>query len=86
MKTSPADSFESAPALVAKALDKELNVVSPSKVIGSGANVVNDLSSLVVKKKKKAQDANSIQANGSSKRKLDEDELNAGDKRVKLDT
>ncbi|KAG1792615.1 uncharacterized protein HD556DRAFT_1444295 [Suillus plorans] len=52
LKTTPSEPTESAPAMAAKALDAELNAQSIS-VPGQPA-VVNDLTSLVVKKKKKA--------------------------------
>ena len=50
LKTTPNESAQtSAPALVAQALDQELNA-GPSD---PGQKVVNDLTSMVVKKKKK---------------------------------
>lgn len=52
LKTTPSEPTESAPAMAARVLDAELNT-KPVSVTGQPA-VVNDLTSLVVKKKKKA--------------------------------
>ena len=51
LKTNPAEVHVSAPELAAKALDQELNL--PRASVSQPA-VVNDLTSMVVKKKKKA--------------------------------
>lgn len=81
----------SAPELVAKALDKELNApTSSSKATQSGP--INDLTSMVVKKKKKPTDADMIsgskpngESNGSGKRKAEnEDEGLAEAKKPKI--
>ncbi len=84
LKTVPNEPAESAPAMAAKALDKELN--APSTVTNSTVpSTINDLTS-IVKKKKKAPDANG--ARGATKRKADdvEDGLSSPtEKKVKLD-
>ena len=69
--------------MAAKALDKELNAAASKAAGGSGSTVVNDLSN-AVRKKKKGPDTNGAQVNGS-KRKLEEDDSDATDKKVKLD-
>lgn len=82
MKTSPNESLStSAPALVAQALDRELNA-GPSSSSNTKTTVVNDLTSMVVKKKKKVLEDSS---NGG-KRKADEEAepLNV-DKKPKLE-
>ena len=81
LKTLPNESLTtSAPALVAQALDQELNAGSSSS--NRTTNVVNDLTSMVVKKKKKVPEA----SNSAGKRKADEEaeSLNA-DKKPKLE-
>ncbi|KAF8817471.1 hypothetical protein BYT27DRAFT_7074736 [Phlegmacium glaucopus] len=81
LKTSPNESLTtSAPALVAQALDRELNAGSSSS--NTKPTVVNDLTSMVVKKKKKVSDNSN-----ASKRKADEEaeSLNV-DKKPKLET
>jgi len=80
LKTSPNESLTtSAPALVAQALDRELNAGSSSS--NTTPTVVNDLTSMVVKKKKKVSDDSN-----AGKRKADEEAepLNV-DKKPKLD-
>ncbi|EIN09667.1 hypothetical protein PUNSTDRAFT_113095 [Punctularia strigosozonata HHB-11173 SS5] len=67
---------ESAPELVAKVLDRELNTGSAST--GAPAQV-NDLTSMVKKKKKEPA------ANGSGKRKADDDAGSPSDKKAKLE-
>lgn len=81
LKTSPNESLAtSAPALAAQALDRELNVGSSSS--NATQTVVNDLTSMVVKKKKKVQEDSN-----AGKRKADEEaeSLNV-DKKPKLDS
>lgn len=75
MKTAPNDSLAlSAPAMVAEALDKELN--TRSAATSTAAPPVNDLTS-AVKRKKKAPE----------KRKAEnEAESEKTDKKVKLDS
>jgi HAT1-interacting factor 1 len=73
LKTAPSEPTASAPALVAKALDQELNAGSS----GSTPAVVNDLTSMVVKKKKKAPD--------TGKRKADGDAGSPSEKKAKLE-
>lgn len=70
LKTTPSEPTESAPAMAAKALDAELNAQSIS-VPGQPA-VVNDLTSLVVKKKKKA-----AELDAPAKRRADDGEVMA---------
>ncbi|KAG2150294.1 uncharacterized protein EDB93DRAFT_1240318 [Suillus bovinus] len=65
LKTTPSEPTESAPAMAAKALDAELNAKSIS-VPGQPA-VVNDLTSLVVKKKNKT-----VELDASAKRRADD--------------
>ena len=68
MKTSPNESLTtSAPALAAQALDRELNA-GPSSSNTTKTTVVNDLTSMVVKKKRKYQKT-LTQANGRQMRK-----------------
>ena len=86
LKTSPNESLSaSAPALVAQALDRELNAGSSSSS-NTTATVVNDLTSMVVKKKKKKvlEESN---AGNAGKRKADEEAepLNV-DKKPKLES
>jgi len=76
LKTTPNEPAVSAPALAAKALDQELNVTAA----GSGSAAVNDLTSMVVKKKKKAPDTN-----GVGKRKADDDAGSPSEKKAKLE-
>ncbi|KAJ3516947.1 hypothetical protein NLJ89_g813 [Agrocybe chaxingu] len=81
MKTSPNETLGgSAPALAAQALDKELNAGTSSS--SAAPAIVNDLTSIVKKKKKPApEDSNAV------KRKADGDaEPVNTDKKVKLDT
>lgn len=82
MKTSPTESLlRSAPALAAQALDKELN--GSASAIAVTPPVVNDLTSMVVKKKKKApEDASAV-----LKRKVETEvqETNI-EKKARLDT
>ncbi|KDQ51031.1 hypothetical protein JAAARDRAFT_164069 [Jaapia argillacea MUCL 33604] len=69
LKTTPSDPAESAPAQVAKELDKELNVKAETFTSAlSGPAPVHDLTSMVKKKQKPA--ANGV--NGSGKRKADD--------------
>lgn len=82
MKTSPNESLTaSAPALVAQALDRELNA-GPSSSSNTNTSVVNDLTSMVVKKKKKVLEDSNV-----GKRKADEEAepLNV-DKKPKLES
>ncbi|TFK85725.1 hypothetical protein K466DRAFT_494200 [Polyporus arcularius HHB13444] len=78
LKTSPNEPAESAPSLVAKELDQELNASSAPVV-----QVVNDLTGLVKKKKKNADaDATSV----TTKRKAeDECEDAQSEKKAKLE-
>ncbi|KIM90564.1 hypothetical protein PILCRDRAFT_1835 [Piloderma croceum F 1598] len=76
LKTAPSEPTASAPALVAKALDQELNAGSSK----SDPAAVNDLTSMVVKKKKKASDTN-----GAGKRKADGDAGSPSEKKTKLE-
>ena len=87
------DNGASAPELVAKALDKELNAIQPTTNITTETKV-NDLTSVVKKKKKPpvaipesngatAQPPVVASGSGSTKRKADDD-LQEGDKKLKL--
>ncbi|KAG1723827.1 uncharacterized protein EDB91DRAFT_1240024 [Suillus paluster] len=80
LKTTPSEPTESAPAMVARALDAELNA-KPVSVPGQPA-VVNDLTSLVVKKKKKA-----TEADAPAKRRADDGDGDASPtaKKAKLE-
>ena len=89
MKTAPNEEpTGSAPELAARALDKELNGAGASAPLASSSAQVNDLTS-IVKKKKKAPDVNGqtsmTNGTGSAKRKADE-ELVEGDKKLKLES
>lgn len=93
MKTAPEnDAGASAPELVAKALDKELNAARATTDITE--TKVNDLTSIVKKKKKppiNIPEPNGAAAHlptiasgsGSAKRKADDDPQD-GDKKLKL--
>lgn len=80
LKTTPSEPTESAPAMAARALDAELNA-KPISVPGQLA-VVNDLTSLVVKKKKKA-----AEVDAPAKRRADdgEDDGSLTAKKAKLE-
>lgn len=94
LKTAPEDDAgASAPELAAKALDKELNVARSTANITTEAKV-NDLTSVVKKKKKPPVDIPgpnglAVQApaiapgSGNAKRKADDDPQE-GDKKLKL--
>ncbi|KAJ7509708.1 hypothetical protein B0H11DRAFT_1702712 [Mycena galericulata] len=98
LKTRPDEPMKKASELVAQALDAELNAGSSgangagSSANGNGAQVVNDLTAMVVKKKKKPAAAPAqAEASGSrsgpmspTKRKAD-DEGGAEGKKVRLD-
>lgn len=79
LKTSPNESGVSAPAMAAKALDQELNGGTAE---ASGPIPVNDLTSMVVKKKKKAPETNGT---ASGKRKADDDVGSPSEKKAKLE-
>jgi HAT1-interacting factor 1 len=78
LKTTPNEPIASAPALVAKALDQELNAATTAGSSGS-LGTVNDLTSMVVKKKK-APDTNL-----AGKRKADDDTGSPSEKKVRLE-
>ena len=88
LKTSPNEPTDSAPALVAKALDQELNV--PCAAGAAKQSEVHDLTGLV-KKKKKNPEADgeppaAAASNGAAKRKAeDEAEETQSEKKAKLD-
>ncbi|KAI0741373.1 hypothetical protein C8Q80DRAFT_1259857 [Daedaleopsis nitida] len=83
LKTSPNEPAESAPALVAKALDQELNV--PTGAPAAGQSEVRDLTGLV-KKKKKNPDTNDATSNGAGKRKAEDDcDDSQSEKKAKLE-
>ncbi|PIL25256.1 hypothetical protein GSI_13145 [Ganoderma sinense ZZ0214-1] len=88
LKTSPNEPTESAPALVAKALDQELNV--PSAASATKQSEVHDLTGLVKKKKKNPEADGEPPAaavsNGTAKRKAEEEaEETQSEKKAKLD-
>ena len=90
MKTAPnEESTESAPVLAAKALDKELNGASSATAIGR--DQVNDLTSIVKKKKKASEDIgleDAMNGKGNGKRKATEEHVEGspGDKKLKLES
>jgi HAT1-interacting factor 1 len=80
LKTAPSEpaGVLSAPALAAQALDQELN--ARASLSGSNQTTVNDLTSMVVKKKKKQPQDNGV------KRKAGDDADGSGsDKKAKLE-
>ncbi|OJT06048.1 NASP-related protein sim3 [Trametes pubescens] len=84
LKTSPNEPEESAPALVAKELDAELNAES-APAAPAAKTEVHDLTGLV-KKKKKNPEANGSASNSAAKRKAEEDaEETQSEKKAKLD-
>ncbi|KAJ7156100.1 hypothetical protein C8R43DRAFT_999365 [Mycena crocata] len=94
LKTRPDEPMKNASALVAQALDAELNGNRGANGAGSGsAQVVNDLTSMVVKKKKKPAPAPvGAETSGSSaapisptKRKADNEGESSEGKKVRLD-
>ncbi|KIM44584.1 hypothetical protein M413DRAFT_356741 [Hebeloma cylindrosporum] len=83
LKTSPNESLAtSAPALAAQALDRELNAGGSSSASKAAPAIVNDLTSIVKKKKKVAPEDPSA---GKRKAESEAEPTNA-DKKVKLDT
>ncbi|KAL1945181.1 hypothetical protein VTO73DRAFT_2801 [Trametes versicolor] len=83
LKTSPNEPEESAPALVAKELDAELN--AESAPAPAAKTEVHDLTGLV-KKKKKIPEANGSASSSAAKRKAEEDaEETQSEKKAKLD-
>ncbi|EIW58465.1 uncharacterized protein TRAVEDRAFT_124499 [Trametes versicolor FP-101664 SS1] len=83
LKTSPNEPEESAPALVAKELDAELN--AESGPAAPAKTEVHDLTGLV-KKKKKNPEANGSASSSAAKRKAEEDaEETQSEKKAKLD-
>ncbi|KAI0349537.1 hypothetical protein OH77DRAFT_1414852, partial [Trametes cingulata] len=84
LKTAPNEPTESAPALVAKALDAELNA-GPAPPAAAAPTEVHDLTGLV-KKKKKNPEANGATTNGAAKRKAEDDgEETQSEKKAKLE-
>ncbi|KAJ8590154.1 hypothetical protein M405DRAFT_180292 [Rhizopogon salebrosus TDB-379] len=79
LKTTPNELTESAPAMAARALDAELNT-RPISVPGQPA-VVNDLTSLVVKRKKKPTEADAP----TKRRADDEGDASPTAKKAKLE-
>ncbi len=82
LKTAPNESLaQSAPAMAAEALDRELNTHSSAATPSTSAPVINNLTSTVKRKKKAPENAT------SSKRKAEyEEEPSKTDKKVRLDT
>ncbi|KAJ7020622.1 hypothetical protein C8F04DRAFT_974078 [Mycena alexandri] len=97
LKTRPDEPLKNAAAIVAQALDAELNAGRPANAngeSGSGAQVVNDLTGMVVKKKKKPAAAATGEASGTNgagssptKRKAEDDGGESGGegKKVRLE-
>ncbi|KAJ7098731.1 hypothetical protein B0H15DRAFT_878570 [Mycena belliarum] len=87
LKTRPDEPIKNASALVAQALDAELNA---GRAANGGAQVVNDLTAMVVKKKKKpaAEAGSAVPASGSAsprtKRKAEDEGESAEGKKVRL--
>lgn len=71
LKTNPADEVTNAPEMAAQALDLELNSGLLKTGGSSKPTVVNDLNTMVRKKKKPA--ASNGDAYGNGKRKAEED-------------
>lgn len=85
LKTIPNEPSMSAPELVAKALDHELNAAGSAAAAAPAALPVNDLTSVVKKKKKPAAESNS-ESNTATKRKAEDEGLNSPtDKKAKLE-
>lgn len=76
LKSSPDTAEGSAPELVAQELDRDLNGPAAAK---SQPNQINDLTSMVVKKKKPAPDGT------AEKRKAEDDVEGSPEKKVKVD-
>ena len=75
---------ESAPVLAAKSLDKELGTGSSS---GAAPTAVNDLTAIVKKKKKPAQEENGEEVYSAVKRKAEGEVPDASsEKKAKLNT
>ncbi|KAJ7464511.1 hypothetical protein FB451DRAFT_1042192 [Mycena latifolia] len=90
LKTRPDEPMKNASALVAQALDAELNANGSAAANGAGSGpvVVNDLTSMVVKKKKKPPVQAEASGSGSSsptKRKADDEGESTEGKKVRLD-
>lgn len=90
LKTAPNEPVVSAPEMVAKALDKELNAAPASSSKPSAPSAVNDLTSMVKKKKKApevAEAANGASSTSSTGKRKAEDEGSASpsEKKAKLD-
>ena len=83
LKTNPNELHESAPVLAAKALDKELGTSTPSAPIVPSQ--VNDLTSIVKKKKKPTPGPADSDANVTTKRKAEDDATDAPEKKAKLE-
>ncbi|KAJ7233777.1 hypothetical protein C8J57DRAFT_1381565 [Mycena rebaudengoi] len=82
LKTRPDEPMKNASALAAQALDAELN---GGRSASAGQVVVNDLTSMVVKKKKKPVPAPDASTSSPTKRKAEEDGESSEGKKVKLD-
>lgn len=83
LKAEPDELKESAPALAAKQLDKELKASSSVALPAQ----VNDLTAVVKKKKKPAAEPNGDDAASSTKRKAEDDAPSTPpEKKAKLET
>ena len=88
LKTLPAEPTESAPALVAKALDQELGAPGSASAAPAAPTQVNDLTSMVKKKKKPPVDAAAAptDVNGTGKRKVEDEHTHSPtEKKAKLE-
>ena len=83
MKADPDELNESAPALAAKQLDKELNTSSSVAL----PTQVHDLTAVVKKKKKPAPEADGVDAATTTKRKAEDDvPSDLSEKKAKLES
>ena len=80
LKTSPSEPTLSAPALAAQALDRELN--SRGSLPLENETVVNDLTSMVIKRKKKAPKDNGTKR----KAEAEEDGETSSEKKAKIES
>ena len=84
---NPMGELTNAPELAARALDRELNAAASSSYDASKPVVVNDLSAMVKKKKRPAEQTNGSaqrNGNGNGKRKA-EDEAPADSKKARME-
>ncbi len=84
LKTIPNEPQESAPTLAAKALDQELGAASSAAAPAPQA--VNDLTSIVKKKKKPVAEANGSEPSSNTGKRKAEDDVpeSASEKKAKM--